>query len=235
MKMRAMISVVLCLITSGCAAATPRPATSVEAPPSAPAAPLVLRESAPQEQERLRGLPWFGEVNLVHMESYGEELRRRGYWSEGALTTLARPQDAALEQRSPGYASITTMSGQVWLRLYAWERGEPIARLELPIEGTPHALNVALARGKIAALRWDTAAPELTMYRQADGARAWRVALDAAGRQPGAMTLAWHEAGELSVEWRGEGTYSRVIVDGETGEQLHREQQTLPAMELNSR
>lgn len=78
--MRAMIFV-LCLAASGCAAPD-RSARTPAAPavaPAAPATPIVWREGSAEEQERLRELPWFGEVNFVHMESYGEALRRRGY------------------------------------------------------------------------------------------------------------------------------------------------------------
>lgn len=81
----------------------------------------------------------------------------------------------------------------------------------------------------------DGAAPQLAMYRQSDGALAWRVALETADRLPGAMMLAWHQTGELSGEWRGDQTYSRALVDGETGELIHREQIALPAVELTSR
>jgi hypothetical protein len=112
-------------------------------------------------------------------------------------------------------------AGHVALRVVK-NTSEPEVFFALELPGRFDTSAFELAHGMVGWLRWDGAKPEVSVYDQRSKALVWSAAVDVGARK-GPPRLAWHPAGELTVEWPGADGYKRVVYSGATGAVVRRE------------
>lgn len=187
----------------------------------APAAALVEAAPAPGERPAPRAvmLAWAGQPYGAVPALKTSIVEVRGAAGRADVTSASYilredlPRDRAMHV-------VETAEGEGQVTLWVAEAPGAEAVLTLTVPGRLDSMAFELAHGKVAVARWDGATPEVSVYDQRTKALVWSATVDAAGP----LSLAWHPAGELTVELSGARGRERLVYDGATGATLRREE-----------
>ncbi len=179
---------------------------------------------------QLRAQPWMGDAERNQTSAFQGRMGHSGTFDASTsgrwtATSAGYTLRHGIAAREPlAFPVVDAVAGGARLRLFEGTSFTPDAiRLDFPVQANVDRLSFELAHGAAALVTWGAGEPKLTVYAQEGGARRYQVAL-ARVAATGPLVVGWTPGGEVMVEWRSLGGYSRAFFDGTTGAELVREE-----------